>query len=43
MLRNGQLSYGEIGDRETGRLQIFTYAALLWQIFRALIEGARNG
>jgi hypothetical protein len=40
MLRNGQLSYGEIRDRETGRLQILTYAALLWQLFRALIEGA---
>jgi hypothetical protein len=39
-LRNGQLSYGEIRDRETGRLQILTYAALLWQLFRALIEGA---
>jgi hypothetical protein len=40
MLRNGQLTYGEIRDRETGRLQILTYAALLWQLFRALIEGA---
>ena len=40
MLRNGKLSYGEIRDRETGRLQILTYAALLWQLFRALIEGA---
>lgn len=43
MLRNGQMSYGEIRDRETGRLQILTYAALLWQLFRALIEGALNG
>ena len=43
MLRNGQLSYGEIRDRETGRLQILTYAALLWQLFRALIEGALDG
>jgi hypothetical protein len=40
MLRAGQLSYGEIRDRETGRLQTLTYAALLWQLFRALIEGA---
>lgn len=40
MLRNGQLNYGEIRDRETGRLQTLTYAALLWQLFRALIEGA---
>ena len=43
MLRNGQLSYGEIRDRQTGRLQSLTYAALLWQLFRALIEGALEG
>ena len=43
MLRSGQLSYGEIRDRESGRLQILTYAALLWQLFRALIEGALEG
>jgi hypothetical protein len=40
MLRAGQLSYGEIRDRESGRFQTLTYAALLWQLFRALIEGA---
>jgi hypothetical protein len=40
MLRSGQLSYGEIRDRESGRLQTLTYAVLLWQLFRALIEGA---
>ena len=40
MLRAGQLSYGQIRDRETGRLQTLTFAALLWQLFRALIEGA---
>ena len=28
MLRSGQLSYGEIRDRESGRLQVLTYAAL---------------
>lgn len=43
MLRNGQLSYGEIRDRESGRLQTLTYAALLWQLFRALIDGALAG
>lgn len=43
MLRSGQLSYGEIRDRESGRLQTLTYAALLWQLFRALIEGALGG
>ena len=40
MLRSGQLSYGEVRDRESGRLQTLTYATLLWQLFRALIEGA---
>ena len=34
------MTYGEIRDRESGRLQTLTYAALLWQLFRALIEGA---
>lgn len=43
MLRAGQLSYGEIRDRESGQLQTLTYAALLWQLFRALIEGALDG
>jgi hypothetical protein len=43
MLRAGQLSYGQIRDRESGRLQTLTYAALLWQLFRALIEGALDG
>jgi hypothetical protein len=39
----GLLSYGQIRDRESGRLQTLTYAALLWQLFRALIEGALEG
>jgi hypothetical protein len=43
MLRNGQLTYGEIRDRESGRLQILTFATLLWHLFRALIEGALEG
>jgi hypothetical protein len=43
MLRQGRLSYGQIRDRESGRLQTLTYAALLWQLFRALIEGALEG
>jgi len=43
MLRQGQLSYGEIRDRQSGRLQTLTYAALLWQLFRSLIEGALEG
>jgi hypothetical protein len=40
MLRQGTLSYGEIRDRQTGQLQVLTYATLMWQLFRALIEGA---
>jgi DDE superfamily endonuclease len=43
MLRSGQLTYGEIRDRQSGRLQALTYAALLWHLFRALIEGALQG
>jgi hypothetical protein len=43
MLRSGQLTYGEIRDQQSGRLQAITYAALLWQLFRALIEGALEG
>ena len=42
MLRGGQLTYGEIRDQQSGQLQILTYAALLWQLFRALIEGVLN-
>ena len=42
MLRSGQLTYGEIRDRESGRLQTLTYAAWLRHPFRALIEGALN-
>ena len=43
MLRQGRLSYGEIRDRQSGRLQTLSYAALLWQLFRSLIEGALEG
>ena len=43
MLRSGQLTYGESRDRESGQLQTLTYAVLLWQLFRALIEGALEG
>ncbi len=43
MLRNGRLDYGEIRDRQSGQLQILTYASLMWQLFRALIEGALEG
>ena len=40
MLRSGRLSYGEVRDRQSGQILVLTYAALLWQLFRALIEGA---
>jgi hypothetical protein len=43
MLRQGRLSYGEIRDQQSGRLQTLSYAALLWQLFRSLIEGALDG
>jgi len=39
-LRDGSLNYGEIRDKQTGILQVLSFAALLWQLFRALIEGA---
>jgi hypothetical protein len=40
MLRSGRLNYGESRDRQSGQIQMLTYATLLWQLFRALIEGA---
>ena len=43
MLRNGSLSYGEMRDRQTGTLQVLSYATLLWQLFRGIIEGALDG
>jgi len=43
MLRSGRLTYGEFRDRQSGQIQVLTYATLLWQLFRALIEGALEG
>ena len=40
MLRSGGLSYGEVRDKQSGRLTILSYAGLMWQLFRGLIEGA---
>ena len=40
MLHSGRLSYGEVRDRQSGRLQVLCFAGLLWQLFRHLIEGA---
>jgi hypothetical protein len=39
-LRQGRLSYGEVRDRQSGQLLVLSYALLLWELFRALIEGA---
>src|SRR5438128_12312956 len=39
MLRSGRLSYGQIRDRQSGQIVVLTYATLLWQLFRLLIEG----
>lgn len=41
-LRSGGLSYGEVRDKQSGRLTILSYAGLMWQLFRGLIEGALN-
>ena len=40
MLRSGGLSYGEVRDKQTGKLQALSFSGLLWDLFRALIEGA---
>jgi hypothetical protein len=42
-LRDGSLSYGEMRDKQTGMLQALSWASLLWQLFRALVEGALEG
>lgn len=39
-LRSGRLTYGEMRDRQSGQLRVLTYATLLWELFRAIIEGA---
>lgn len=43
MLRSGRLTYGELRDRQSGQILVLTYATLLWELFRALIEGALEG
>ncbi len=40
MLNAGNLSYGEVRDLQSGKLLCLSYAALLWQLFRAIITGA---
>ena len=43
MLRSDRLSYGEIRDRQSGQILVLTYATLLWELFRMLIQGALDG
>lgn len=38
-LRNGSLSFGQVRDLLTGKLQILSFASLLWSLFRAIISG----
>jgi hypothetical protein len=40
MLRSGASYFGEVRDRQSGRLQVLCFAGLLWELFRAIIEGA---
>jgi DDE superfamily endonuclease len=40
MLRNGSLSFGQVRDLQSGKLQILSFAALLWNLFRSIISGA---
>lgn len=43
MVRSGGLSYGEVRDKQSGQLQVLSYAGLMWQLFRTIIEGAMDG
>ena len=39
MLRNGNLSFGQVRDLQSGKLQILSFASLLWNLFRSIISG----
>ena len=39
MLRRGACSFGEIRNETTGRLEMLTFASLLWEFFKAIIYG----
>ncbi len=43
MQRNGNISFGEQRDLISGKLQIMSFASLLWKLFRNLITGAFEG
>src|SRR5438128_2595870 len=40
MISSDRLCYGLVRDRQSGQIVVLTYAALLWELFLALIEGA---
>lgn len=39
MLRNGACRFGEIRNEITGKLEMLTFASLLWEFFKAIIYG----
>lgn len=39
MLRNGNLSFGQLRDLQSGKLLALSFASLLWQLFRSIISG----
>jgi len=39
MQRNGNLSFGEVRDLQSGKLLALSFASLLWQLFRSIISG----
>ena len=39
MQRNGNISFGEQRDLQSGKLLVMSYASLLWGLFRAIITG----
>ncbi len=42
-LSQGGLSYGQVRDKATGKIELLSFAALVWELFRALITGALDG
>ena len=39
MQRNGNISFGEQRDLQSGKLLVISYSNLLWGLFRAIITG----
>lgn len=42
MLDDGRLKFGEMRNRITGAIEQLGFAAVLWEFFRALLNGALN-